>query len=142
MTRFGKLSFAEAIGLIETRLREAVETLKDMMLERHDLPDKVRSAWPSVVHDWDAYSGELMKFRQEHAVNRPAAPSPDAIDRMDQAMKWLLAVKNGDRRIVMGRAAGFSWRQLEDKDGRCMRTLQNVHSGALEAILTSMVEEA
>ncbi len=142
MTRFGKLSFAEAIGLIETRLREAVSTLRLIALGRHDIPDVMRSGWPEVVHDWMAFGGEVMKQRLKDAVNRPPIPSPDEIDRMDQAMKWLLKVKHSDRAIVVGRAQGYSWRQLEDKDGRCVRTLQAVHSGAMEAILAGLMAEA
>jgi len=141
LTRFGKLSFAEAIGLIETRLREAASTLRLMRLVRHDLPDKVRAKWPPVVHDWLAYDGALAKDRQWVAVNRPRVPAPDEIDRLNQAMGWLWAVKNGDRLVVMARAIGVSWRQLEDRDGRSVRTLQHVHSGALEAILVSLAEE-
>jgi len=141
MTVFGKLSFAEAIGLIETRLREAARTLSVIRLARGDLPNGYSSSWPDVVHDWAAYGGEVAKQRQRDAVNRPAAPSPDAMDRMDQALRWLWAVKNGDRPIVMGRAAGASWRGLEDKDGRCIRTLQTVHAVALEAIFVMVVEK-
>ena len=142
MKRFGKLSFTEALVLIETRLCEAASTLRLIRLVRHDLPDKFTSAWPDVVHDWNAYGGALAKFRTEHALNSAPIPGPDEIDRMDMALRWLWAVQLGDRPIVMGRAEGYSWRVLEDRDGRCTRTLQHVHSGALEAILASMMEAA
>lgn len=141
MTVFGKLSFAEAIGIIETRLGEAARTLNVIQLARGDLPNGYSSTWPDVVHDWTAYGGEVAKQRQKDAVNRPAAPPPDALDRLDQAMNWLWAVKRGDRPIVMGRAAGFSWRQLEDHDGRCIRTLQTVHQVALEAMFARAMEK-
>jgi len=141
MTVFGKLSFAEAMGLIETRLKEVAWTLNLIRTTRHDIPDEYSSAWPEVVHDWTAYGGEVAKQRQKDAVNRPPVLSAEALDRLDQAMMWLWAVKRGDRPIVMGRAAGFSWRQLEDNDGRCIRTLQIVHDVALEAIFARVMEK-
>lgn len=141
MNNFGKLSFAEAIGLIETRLREAAWTLYLIHTERHDLPDGYSSAWPEVVHDWAAFGGEVAKQCQKDAVNRPPLPSPEALDRMDQAMMWMWAVKNDDRPIVMGRAAGASWRTLEDRDGRCVRALQTVYQVALEAMFIRSMEK-
>lgn len=141
MTVFGKLSFAEAVGLIETRLREAAQTLGVIRLTRGDLPNGYSSSWPDVVHDWAAYGGEVAKQRQKDAINRPGAPSPDALDRLDQAMVWLWAVKHDDRPVVMARAAGCSWRQLEDRDGRCIRTLQTVHQVALEAMFVRAMEK-
>ena len=137
--RFGKLSFAEAIGLIETRFREAVSTLRLIQLSRHDVPDKVCSAWPAVVHDWNAFGGELAKFRQEHAINTPPIPAPEEIDRLDQAMQWLLEVRNGDRAIIMARAEGRSWRWLEDRDGRSARALKEAHERGLEGILGALM---
>ncbi len=140
MTVFGKLSFEEAMGLIETRLAEAARTLTFMRLARHDMPDGYFNAWPDVIHDWMAYGGEVAKQRQKDAVNQPAAPSPDAVDRMDQALKWLWVVKRGDRPLIIARATGLSWRQIEDRDGRGVKTLQTVHQVALEAIFRSLIE--
>ena len=141
MNRFGKLSFAEAIGVIETRLIEGAATLLLMRLERHDLPDGYSTAWPAMVNDWLAYGSEAMKQRQEDAVNRSPIPSPDKIDMAIMAMRWLWGVRAKDRPIVMGKAMGFSWRKLAGKDGRSVRTLQTAHETALEAILARLIEE-
>ena len=141
MNNFGKLSFAEAIGLVETRLREAAWTLYLIHTERHDLPDGYCSSWPDVVHDWTAYGGEVAKQRQKDAVNRPAVPSPETLDRLDQVMLWLWAVRHDDRPIVMARAAGASWRGLEDKDGRCVSTLKTVYAVALESMFVRAMEK-
>ena len=141
MNRFGKLSFAEAIGLIEIRLREAASTLMLIPFDRHDVPDSYVCAWPEVVHDWNAYGGALAKFRQEHAVNRPLIPSPDEIDRLNQAIEWLLKVRSGDKGIVMARAEGRSWRWLEDRDGRSARALKRAHERGLEDILGALMAE-
>ena len=141
MNNFGKLSFAEAIGLVETRLREAAWTLDLIHTKRHDLPDGYSSSWPKVVHDWSAYGGEVAKQRQKDAVNRSPLPSPEALDRMDQAMMLLWAVKHDDRSVVMGRAAGASWRGLEDRDGRCVSTLKTVYTVALEAMFIRAMEK-
>ena len=141
MDNFGKLSFAEAIGLVETRLREAAWTLYLIHTERHDLPDGYSSSWPEVVHDWSAYGGEVAKQRQKDAVNRSPLPSPEALDRMDHAMMLLWAVKPDDRPVCMARAAGVSWRGLEDRDGRCVSTLKTVYAVALEAMFIRAMEK-
>ncbi len=167
MNRFGTLSFAEAIGLIEIRLCEAASTLRLMPRERHDIPDAHGSAWPNIVRsafESYGYEGdpgfnipgepgykegeriipedtEEQKRRRWDRLNRRVIPSPDEITRMDQAVNWLLEVANGDRAIVMARAQGRSWRWLEDRDGRSDRAVRKAHESALEGILGVLMEE-
>ncbi|KKL09796.1 hypothetical protein LCGC14_2562280 [marine sediment metagenome] len=142
MKNFGELSFAEAIALIEARLRMAAKTLELIRRERHSLPDKMRAQWPDVVHDWLAYDGAWAKDRQRDAANSPAIPPPDDIDRMDQALQWLLWVPELSRRVLFSRAVGVSWRALAAEVGLPVIEVRTRHKLALEAILTRIIEES
>ena len=43
---------------------------------------------------------------------RPAAPAPEAVDRMDQALGWLMWLEPEERRLVWLRAEGLSWKRI------------------------------
>ncbi len=155
MTRFGKLSFTEAIALIEIRLREAVKMLERCSLARHDIPDKVRSAWPDVVRqlaDAYGYEGdpdcpgiqkdtEKQRRRREEVINR-AVPSPAELDRMDRALQLLLWVPNGSRSLVGARIAGATWRALSIKTKLPTIEVRTRYKLGLEAILDHLLEES
>jgi len=127
--------------VIELRLREAVLTLKRVRGNGRDMPAGFTSSWPPVVHDWQAYGGEAMKKRQEDATNRPAAPTPGAIDRMDQALQWLWWVPNGSRIVVVARATGVSWGVLVKKTGHSQIEVRTRHKVAIETILEKLIDE-
>ena len=141
MGQFGALSFTEAIGLIKIRLRMAAKTLEDIRRDPHSLPDKMRAHWPDVIHDWLAYDGAWAKDRQKEAVNTAAIPSPEAIDRMDQALQWLLWVPELSRRVVFSRAVGVSWRALSEEIRLPVIEVRTRYKLALEAILSRLIEE-
>ena len=155
MKAFGKLSFAEAIGLIETRLREAVKMLKRCHLVRHDIPDKVRSAWPDVVRQMEdayGYEGdpdhpkitkdtEKQKRQREDAINQ-SVPSPVELDRMDEALQLLWWVPNGSRSLVGARVAGATWRALSGKMKLPTIEVRTRYKLGLEAILEHLLEES
>ncbi len=54
---------------------------------------------------------------------------------MDEAIGRLLWLDLGARKIVWARAAGISWRRLEDEDGRSDRTLQTIQAIAIAAVV-------
>ena len=43
---------------------------------------------------------------------RPAAPAPEAIDRMDEALRWLTRLELEERRLVWLRAEGLPWKRI------------------------------
>ena len=43
---------------------------------------------------------------------RPAAPTPEAIDRMDEALGWLCWLDPEERRLVWLRAEGLPWKRI------------------------------
>jgi hypothetical protein len=81
---------------VAERLEEAVDVLVRLPEERvcglYDL-------WPKLVG---------LPCRQP----RPAAAAPEAIDRMDEALGWLLWLDPEERRLVWLRAAGAPWKRI------------------------------
>jgi hypothetical protein len=51
------------------------------------------------------------------ARERPAAPAPEAIDRMDQALGWLMWLEPEERRLVWLRAEGMPWKWITRRLG-------------------------
>jgi hypothetical protein len=82
--------------LIAERLAEAAGVLARLPEERvrgfHDL-------WPRIV-------GAPI------ASSRPAAPVPEAIDRMEEALGWLFWLDVEERRLVWLRAEGLPWKRI------------------------------
>jgi hypothetical protein len=48
---------------------------------------------------------------------RPAAPPPEAIDRMDEALRWLGWLEPEERRLVWLRAEGLPWKRITHRLG-------------------------
>jgi hypothetical protein len=87
--------------LIAERLAEATDVLARLPEERargfYDL-------WPRLV-------GEPCRCL------RPAAPSPEAIDRLDEALSWLLWLEPRERHLVWLRADGMPWKWITRRVG-------------------------
>jgi hypothetical protein len=83
----------EAVAM---RLEEAADVLARLPEERargfYDL-------WPRLVG-------------APRASARPAAAMPDAIDRMDEALGWLMWLEPEERRLVWLRAEGVPWKRI------------------------------
>lgn len=113
---------------IKARFEEAAETLRALPLRARDRPQARLTRWPDVVHQaMLAYGWTAMRVR-------PPAPSPGAIDRLDETLSWLWALADDERRLVMARAFRLPWRRIEDLDGRSDRTLRTAHARALDVI--------
>jgi hypothetical protein len=81
---------------VARRLEEAADVLARLPDDRvHGLYD----LWPKLV-------GESSR----HA--RPAAAPPEAIDRMDEALGWLMWLEHEERRLVWLRAQGVPWKRI------------------------------
>jgi Domain of unknown function (DUF6362) len=48
---------------------------------------------------------------------RLPSPSPEAIDRMDEALGWLMWLEPGERRLVWLRAEGVPWKRITQRLG-------------------------
>ena len=117
---------------VSLRLAEAASALRRM--PRVQLQGRM-TCWPDVAQDSARY---WMAYGTESARVRPALPSPQELDRMDEALGWLLLLSSADRKLVWARASGVTWRKLEDLDGRSERTLrgrcQSVHAALARAL--------
>ena len=47
----------------------------------------------------------------------PAAPAPEAIDRLDEALRWICWLEPDERRIVWLRAEGLPWKRITHRLG-------------------------
>jgi hypothetical protein len=87
--------------LVAERLEEAVDVLSRLRDQRvcglYDL-------WPRLVGEPCAHA-------------RPAAAAPEAIDRMDEALGWLMWLDPGERRLAWLRAEGLPWKRITHRFG-------------------------
>jgi hypothetical protein len=83
------------------RLEEAADVLARLPEER--VPG-IYDLWPRITGA--PYSGSC-----------PAAPSPEAIDRMDEALRWLGWLEPEERCLVWLRAEGLPWKRITHRLG-------------------------
>lgn len=110
---------------IKARVREAVQVLRAMALGPRDVPARLRAGWPDVVRSYaDMISSEDLSHRQarrrEVAGERNRVreiPPPDAIDRCDEVIGWLVMLSREQRLCLWGRAIGLSKPSLARKLG-------------------------
>jgi hypothetical protein len=91
---------------VAKRLEEAADVLARLPDERvrglYDL-------WPRLVGEPCGHS-------------RVAAAAPEAIDRMDEALRWLGWLEPEERRIVWLRAEGVPWKRITHRLDICRTT--------------------
>lgn len=62
------------------------------------------NVWPAFARDaWEAYPED------EH-VYRPLPPTPQAIERMLETMRWVIWLEEDDRHLVWMRAKDIDWK--------------------------------
>jgi hypothetical protein len=113
---------------VKARFEEAAETLRALRLGPRDRPTTQLTACPEVVHQ------AMLAYGWTDARVRRLAPSPAAIDRLDETLAWLWPLAGDERRVIMARAFRLPWRRIAEIDGRSERTLRTVHARALTAI--------
>jgi hypothetical protein len=87
--------------LVGDRLVEAADTLARLPNER---ARGVYDLWP-----------KLIVKPCGHA--RPAAAAPDAIDRMDEVLAWLMWLEPEERQLLWLRAEGLPWKWITRRLG-------------------------
>lgn len=126
-----------SLAVIRGWMVEAVATL-------HHLPDREaallartqRAAWPNVVHDKaEAYGFDKPKLRAGRAA-------PEAIDRLDAVIGWLLWLEPEAAALVWLRSARMPWQTLVDRYGFTRQTLYFRESEALLRILARLTASA
>ena len=97
---------------VAARFTEAVETAR--RLPRVSVQGYF-NVWPAFAREvWESYPDE------EH-VYRPMPPSPQAIDRMMEAMHWVQWLEVDQRHLVWMRAREYEWKDICRRFG-CDRT--------------------
>jgi hypothetical protein len=82
--------------LVAERLEEAADVLS--RLPEHQVP--------GFVDPWSRIVGA------PSSSTAPAAAAPEAIDRLDQALGWLMWLEPEERRLVWLRAEGVPWKRI------------------------------
>ena len=83
-------------GLVAERLAEAANVLARLPEER----------MRGYYGPWRTLVGATVRGPS------PAAPAPEAIDRMDEALGWLMWLDPEERRLVWLRAEGMPWKRI------------------------------
>ena len=64
------------------------------------------NTWPPILRQ----QGEV--FSAEDPVYRSLPPSPEAVDRMLEAMRWVLWLEIEERHLIWMRAKRYGWRDI------------------------------
>jgi len=129
---------------VADRLHEAIRTLSA-------LPDRERkflrarlTQWPSLAPTASELFAMLVARGgdSEPVRVRPAAPSPEAIDRMLPTLSWLAWLDRSARQVVLARAHRISWWKLAARFGVSERSVQRWHAEAMTRIAHKLALEA
>lgn len=102
----------------EWTLEEVAERFREAAETAHCLP-AVRvqgyfNLWPAFRREsWEGFADT------ERLLHLP--PLPDAIDRMEETMRWVLWLEENERHLVWMRAEEWSWKDIARRFG-CERT--------------------
>ena len=100
------------IDAVAARFHEAVITARRLP------PVRVQghfNTWPQIVRQpWEVLGAEDQGYR-------PFPPTPEAIDRMLEAMHWVQWLEVEQRHLVWMRADNYRWREITRRFG-CDRT--------------------
>lgn len=119
---------AMGVSEIEDRLEEAAITLRRLPHPPGSGPKGFGSSWPEYVH-------EARHAYGYHEARMKVVPNAREIERMDEAIAWLMLIGNADdRRIVWMRAEGHRWRAICRRAGVARSTAWRRWSAALLTI--------
>ena len=113
---------------VAERFREAAETA-------HRLP-AVRvqgyfNTWPAIKREpWERYADD------DRVLRFP--PSPEAIDRMEETMRWVLWLEEEQRHLVWMRAEEWEWKDIARRFACDRTTAWRRWQKALEKVVESL----
>lgn len=98
--------------LVAERLEEAAATMRRLPPVR---PQGYVTTWPPIIREfWEAYGYNAPEVRL-------GPPTPEAVERMDEALGWLRWLEADAVRLVWMRAERVPWKLIEVRF-RCDRT--------------------
>ena len=117
------------LTLVDARLEEAADTLRRLPAV------KVQGhfgTWPPIIRDfWEAFGWHDVEVR-------PGPPSPDAIDRMDDTLRWLRWLEPDEVRLVWLRAECVRWKVIAHRFGMDRSTAWRHWTYALSKIASRL----
>lgn len=117
------------IDLVAARFIEAVDTGRNLP------PIRVQAyfnVWPIIVRQqWES-------FAADDQPDRPFPPTPAAIDRMLETMRWVQWLKLEQRRLVWMRAKHYEWQQIGKRFGYCRTTAWRHWKMAIQLIVIKL----
>lgn len=123
---------------VAERLREAAATLQRLPMPKNGRPGECRSIMPEPLTDfWGMWNGLTAQEREERRrdFNRTRIPATaEQIRRMDEALNWLMWLSERDRKAVMAKAGGASYRKISYFDHRNREHLRQVWARSCEII--------
>lgn len=112
MAREGRAVAEWTIEAVAARFAEAAHTGRRLPAVR---VQGYFNTWPTVVRqEWEALAADERSYK-------PLPPSPQAIDRMLETMRWVQWLEVEQRHLVWMRAQRYPWRDITSRFG-CDRT--------------------
>lgn len=117
------------IDLIATRFIEAADTARSLPPVR---AQGYFNVWPIIVRqEWE-------RFAVDDRPYRPSPPTPTAIDRMLETMRWVQWLELEQRRLVWMRAKDYEWQQIGKRFGYCRTTAWRQWKAAITIIVLNL----
>ena len=90
------------------------------------------NVWPTFVREnWEGFSDNDHEYR-------PLPPSPDAIDRMLETMRWMQWLEEEQRHLVWMRAQQYEWQKIARRFGCCTKTAQRHWQRAIRTVTSQL----
>jgi len=90
--------------------------------------------WPAFAREaWEAYP-------DDEPDDRPFPPSPQAIERMLETMRWVQWLEVAERHVVWMRARRCGWREIAMRSACCTRTAQRHWQRAIQVVTDRLNE--
>ena len=92
------------------------------------------NVWPAFAREaWEAYPDDEPDYQ-------PLPPSPQAIERMLETMRWVQWLEVEQRHLVWMRARRYGWRDIAMRTACCTRTAQRHWQQAIQSVADRLNE--
>ena len=116
---------------VAARFAEAAETA-------HKLP-RVRPG--GYFNPWMTLAMQVPeRYPDPERLYRPMPPSPQAVDRMLETMRWVQWLEVEQRHVVWMRARRYGWRDIAIRAACCTRTAQRHWQQAIQSVADRLNE--
>ncbi len=93
------------------------------------------NVWPAFARDaWEAYPDDEPDYRL-------LPPSPQAVERMLETMRWVQWLEVEQRHVVWMRARRYGWRDISIRAACCTRTAQRHWHRAIQSVADRLNEK-